>query len=57
MLDVHKGLQNSRANEAPPPNRRLRSPLDRLGQFEDLIHAQPAFPAAVGEARRSAARV
>jgi signal peptidase I len=42
-------------NKAPAPNRRLHSPLGGLGEFEYLVCAPPASPAAVGEAQRSAA--
>ena len=40
------------ANKAPPPNRRPRFPLGGLGGFGCPFCAPPAFPAAVGEARR-----
>jgi hypothetical protein len=39
-------------NQAPAPNRRPPFPLASLGEFEYLVCAPPAFPAAVGEARR-----
>ena len=41
-------------NQAPAPNRRPRFPLSGVGEFDDLICAPPASPAAVGEAQRSA---
>jgi hypothetical protein len=40
------------ANKAPAPNRRPRFPLGGLGEFEYLVCAPSASPAAVGEARR-----
>jgi hypothetical protein len=39
-------------NEAPAPNRRPHFPLGCCGQFGYYVHAQPAPPAAVGEAHR-----
>jgi hypothetical protein len=39
-------------NEAPAPNRRPRFPFRALCQFHYPVCAQPASPAAVGEAQR-----
>ena len=41
-----------RLNNAPAPNRRPRFPLGDLEEFEHLVCAPPASPAAVGEAQR-----
>ena len=38
----------------PAPNRRPHFALGALGEFDHLVCAPPAFPAAVGEARRYA---
>ena len=42
----------SRSNKAPAPSRRPRFPLGSLQEFEYLVCAPPASPAAVGEAQR-----
>lgn len=42
----------TRAEQAPAPNRRPRFPLGASRQFEYLVCAPPAAPAAVGEAQR-----
>jgi hypothetical protein len=39
-------------NKAPAPNRRPRVPLGAFRWFAYLFSAQPASPAAVGEAQR-----
>lgn len=47
----------NRPNKAPAPNRRPRLPLVGLGALVYFFRAPPAFPAAVGEARRSATQI
>jgi hypothetical protein len=44
-------------NFAPAPNRRQRSPLGSLEEFEYRFGAPPSSPAAVGEARRFASHM
>jgi hypothetical protein len=43
---------NNAPNHAPAPNRRPSFPLGALAELGYLFCAPPAFPAAVGEARR-----
>jgi hypothetical protein len=45
-------IGNVALNKAPAPNRRRRFPIGILGEFDYLVCAPPACPAAVGEARR-----
>jgi hypothetical protein len=45
-------LSDDRSNEAPAPNRRPPFPFGSPGEFEYLVGAPPASPAAVGEAQR-----
>jgi hypothetical protein len=53
-MERFRSIEALMPNPAPAPNRRPRSPLGASGQFEYLVYAPPASPAAVGEARRSA---
>lgn len=46
-------MSGSASNKAPAPNRRLRFPLGGSVEFEYLVCAPPAAPAAAGEAQRS----
>jgi len=43
---------NNIPNQAPAPNRRLHFPFGSFGEFECVVCAPPACPAAVGEAQR-----